>query len=235
MHTLSQAFPKSFTVLSWFDFSLLCLLLGGGSSLMGSEFLPWTLSIWCCLTPDLYWTWTFRGEPPHSHNHNLIVSALAVRTSVANVFISDHTVGTELVTWTDWFIVWLDVVFGLFFFLINWLTFLWTFLHLVPSYMLPSLNIISSHLTPQIYAVLSRWLEAELRPHAAFSRESDFQGSFHLLILLERGLDRQKTEEPSDTIQSTYLYTFNEWVQVVGSHARPGLGIASVRTRSTLL
>lgn len=233
MHTLSQAFPKSSTVLSWFDFSLLCLLLGGGSSLMGSEFCHEHCPFDAVLTPDLYWTWTFRGEPPHSHNRNLIVTALAVRTSVANVFISDHTVGAELVTWTDWFIVWLDV--GFFFFLINWLTFLWTFLYLVPSYMLPSLNIISSHLTPQIYAVLSRWLEAELRPHAAFSRESDFQGSFHLLILLERGLDRQKTEEPSDTIQSTYLYTFNEWVRVVGSHARPGLGIASVRTRSTLL
>lgn len=115
LHTLSQAFPPSSTVLSWFDFSLLCLLLGSGSSLMGSKFCHEHCPFDAVLTPDLYWTWTFRWKPthkdPHSHNRNLIVTAMAVRTSVANVFLSGHTVGTELVTWTDWSTVWLDTVF----------------------------------------------------------------------------------------------------------------------------
>lgn len=176
---------------------------------MGSEFCHEQCPFAAVLTPDLYWTWAFRWEPthkdPYSHNCNVIVTTLAVRTSVVNVFISDHAVGTELVTWTDWFIIWLDIVFWT----IDW-PFYEPFLYLVPSYMLPSLNIISSHLTPQIYAILSRWLETELR-HAALSRESDFRDGFHLLILLERGPDRQKRK--SQVIQfspHTYTHSRNE-------------------------
>lgn len=91
MCTPSQAFLQSSTVLSWCGFSLLCLLPGCGSSLIGWELFQEHYPFDAVLTHDLCWTWIFRWEltheDPHSHNCNLIVAVLAVRTFRANLFI----------------------------------------------------------------------------------------------------------------------------------------------------
>lgn len=93
MHISSQAFLQLSTVLSWF------LLPGWSSSLMGWEFCHEHCPFDAVLTPDLCWTWIFRWhltqEDPHSHNCNFIVTVLAVKISIANIFIPNHAVVTE--------------------------------------------------------------------------------------------------------------------------------------------
>lgn len=128
MCTPSQAFLQSSTVLSWCGFSLLCLLPGCGSSLIGWELFQEHYPFDVVLTHDLCWTWIFRWEltheDPHSHNCNLIVTVLAVRTSRANLFILSRACWRNRIgkMWTDWFISLIK-----YFFKESWMTdLLWT-------------------------------------------------------------------------------------------------------------